>query len=641
MVRPRVEEPVDLVHLVVADDLGRDGLVPEHRPLVHDRVDLVDLQELHGRLLVLLARGLHGLHQLRVGKLVKHPVLEVAQLLVAFATINEGFVLQEGREATAVEGHPEVLWLWADVLGVARAPVGVHDVLVEVGHPGVQLRQLGELKGLELVLLGQLLADLQGLLPHLAGVKLAQDVQVELLLEQAMRLAVLELLPPAGQRLVTPVQQFRVLHDGTPGLGIVVAPLMEAAQFLQVLHVELLAADLLVKVQEVDNARHLVLLAVAHGHRRPVFEQELHELHHHPDVLRPGVPDGAVLLAVRQHDALERVEEVLVAEAGLGHEQVQLGDQLVLELVEVGLGLVVPVGRPRAARLDLFEPRAEELALDHVEEDRDRGLAQVGLRDERHLQEVADHGGHEVDLVLAEVEPHLLDFQAHGLPHVAIRVGQLEPFVLGELFQLERGLLDKRHGALEEVIPCLELEVVGAGEVVPDGVSKLAQGLGDHVVLEHDHSVPVAWEDVVVDQVAEHPQDLHDEVGQVVPALGGAHVEGLDVLVVVLGRHLAQEADHVGHHGLDIVVPLPPPGHALDHRPQAGHHDFGDVASLVVVVAAVHRAQRVQDVAEGVGGLLEQGLAGARRLEELLDLLGHGGQEDGAAVGQLEQGTMH
>ena len=58
VVRPRVGERVDLVGLEVAQDLRVDELVLEPRPVLHDRVDGVDLQQLVGALHLGLGRRL-------------------------------------------------------------------------------------------------------------------------------------------------------------------------------------------------------------------------------------------------------------------------------------------------------------------------------------------------------------------------------------------------------------------------------------------------------------------------------------------------------------------------------------------------------------------------------------------------------
>ena len=58
--------------------------------------------------------------------------------------------------------------------------------------------------------------------------------------------------------------------------------------------------------------------------------------------------------------------------------------------------------------------------LHHIEEDGYGGIPQVNVRYEGHLEEAAHHAGDEADLVLAQVEPHRLDLQAHLLPHVPV-----------------------------------------------------------------------------------------------------------------------------------------------------------------------------------------------------------------------------
>ena len=71
----------------------------------------------------------------------------------------------------------------------------------------------------------------------------------------------------------------------------------------------------------------------------PVLEQQLQQPRGRLHELGPGLPDERVALAVRHHDAAEEEEVVLVAVAvvGLGHEGVQLCDQLKLQLLKVGL----------------------------------------------------------------------------------------------------------------------------------------------------------------------------------------------------------------------------------------------------------------------------------------------------------------
>jgi len=96
-----------------------------------------------------------------------------------------------------------------------------------------------------------------------------------------------------------------------------------------------------------------------------------------------------------------------------------------------------------------------KLALHHVEEDRDGGLAQFRLGQQRHLQEGPHHGRHEVDLVLAQVEPHGPDLEAHLATHIAVARQHLAPFALTERFDLQRRLRHERDRAVKVIVPHL------------------------------------------------------------------------------------------------------------------------------------------------------------------------------------------
>ena len=63
-----------------------------------------------------------------------------------------------------------------------------------------------------------------------------------------------------------------------------------------------------------------------------------------------------------------------------------------------------------------------KLALHHVEENGNCGFAQFRLGQQRHFQELAHHGRHEINLVLAEIKPHGTDFKAHLASHVSVPV---------------------------------------------------------------------------------------------------------------------------------------------------------------------------------------------------------------------------
>ena len=56
----------------------------------------------------------------------------------------------------------------------------------------------------------------------------------------------------------------------------------------------------------------------------------------------------------------------------------------------------------------------------HIEEDWNGGFSQLRFRYERHIEEVSDHIRHEIDLVMAQVKPHLTHLQPHLLAHVFV-----------------------------------------------------------------------------------------------------------------------------------------------------------------------------------------------------------------------------
>lgn len=210
------------------------------------------------------------------------------------------------------------------------------------------------------------------------------------------------------------------------------------------------------------------------------------------------------------------------------NQNIQLGDHLVLELVEVGLGVAAVPLVPEA----LDQLRAVELGLHHVEENRHRrGLSQLRVGYQCHLENGPDERRDEEDLPAAQADPHAVYLLGGVAPHVAVALDDALALGLGEGLELEGRLGQEGYGAVEEVGPGLLLEV---------GVEELAyrrgeeaEGLEDHAVLEHYHLAPVGGEDAVGDEVLEDLEDLHEEVEEV-----ELRAEVLDVDLVVLLGHL-------------------------------------------------------------------------------------------------------
>ena len=139
---------------------------------------LIDLKVLLRRLDYVLVGRSQSAHDLGVGELQEDTVGEVAEPLVLLAAKDEDFVLKEGGEATAVKGDAEVLGFGPQLLD---------DVVVKTSGARQQRAEAAVVERLLLVLLHQLLAEQHGALPHLAAVEQVDAVDVERLLELAVR----------------------------------------------------------------------------------------------------------------------------------------------------------------------------------------------------------------------------------------------------------------------------------------------------------------------------------------------------------------------------------------------------------------------------------------------------------------------
>ena len=326
VVRPIEVELGHVVHFEVLQNLVVDVLVPEPLVVLHDGRHAVDLQELHGRVPLLQRRRFQRPHEGGVGELVGDAGRETGDDFALFSAVNEGLVLPDGRVTAAPE---------ADAVVRVRHPNLGHDHLVQRCHPLQQFGQLGILEGLRLVLDGQLLADAQRVLPVVAVLEVLDDFQVQLLFELPLRLALAVALPTDEQRRLRPLQQPGVLPQRVTGLRPVLALLVEVTQLLQVLQIQFFLVDGLVKLQQVDNARHLILFAVFLLHDGPVLEQVVHQTHHQFDEIGPRLVERSVALAKLGHDLRKQSLVVDVAAPEIDDEFVQKQHQFVFEFVKV------------------------------------------------------------------------------------------------------------------------------------------------------------------------------------------------------------------------------------------------------------------------------------------------------------------
>lgn len=303
MERPREAETLDAVDPVEAQNLLADGFAGE--PLLilgaEHRIDFVHLQVLLRRIHNLLVGRSQPVHRLGVGELQHDPVGEFAQPFVFFAPEDKNFVLKESRKSATVEGHSEIFGFVTHLMD---------NVIIEGGHPVEQGAQTSVIERFFFVLTGQLLAERQGAFPHFTAVKEIDTVQVEGFLQLAVRRYV---RMPGGekerrQRLVTPAQQLGVKLERVGGLCEVVAFQVQVAQLVEIADVHLLAADLLVEIQQVDGAAHPVL-AVLIRDDGSVLEEPLHQPGDCADKFQALVAHRRVFLAQFRH---QRLEEILV-----------------------------------------------------------------------------------------------------------------------------------------------------------------------------------------------------------------------------------------------------------------------------------------------------------------------------------------
>lgn len=118
----------------------------------------------------MLLRGIHyflirrseTVHRLSIGEMQEDPVGEVAQSLVLFPAEDENLVLQESWESSAVESDSEIFRLWSELFD---------DVIVQSRHPVEKGAQSDVVVRLYLILNGELFAEAEGALPHLAPIK--------------------------------------------------------------------------------------------------------------------------------------------------------------------------------------------------------------------------------------------------------------------------------------------------------------------------------------------------------------------------------------------------------------------------------------------------------------------------------------
>ena len=68
------------------------------------------------------------------------------------------------------------------------------------------------------------------------------------------------------------------------------------------------------------------------------------------------------------------------------------------------------------------------------------------------------HAGDKLVLVLAQVEPHGLDLEAHLLAHVAVGGEDLGPLHLGELLHLKTLLCEEGDRTLKQDVYCLSIK---------------------------------------------------------------------------------------------------------------------------------------------------------------------------------------
>jgi hypothetical protein len=110
---------------------------------------------------------------------------------------------------------------------------------------------------------------------------------------------------------------------------------VQVAQLVEIADVHLLAADLLVEIQQVDGAAHPVL-AVLVRDDGSVLEEPLHQPGDCADKFQALVAHRRVFLAQFRHQRLEEILVVLVSPSAL-HQDVQLGDQFIFNFLKVAL----------------------------------------------------------------------------------------------------------------------------------------------------------------------------------------------------------------------------------------------------------------------------------------------------------------
>ena len=104
---------------------------------------------------------------------------------------------------------------------------------------------------------------------------------------------------------------------------------------VQVADVHLLPANLVIEIEEIDGAAHAVLSVLVRDDGS-VLEKPFHQPRHCPNQFQSLFAHCRVLFAQLRHDGLEQVFVVFIASSAF-HQNVQLGDQFVLYLLEIAL----------------------------------------------------------------------------------------------------------------------------------------------------------------------------------------------------------------------------------------------------------------------------------------------------------------
>ena len=251
---------------------------------------------------------------------------------------------------------------------------------------------------------------------------------------------------------------------------------------------------------------------------------------------------------------------------------------------------------------------AHVLAVDHVEEERHNGVVHLADGEQSDAHERLDHGQQEEALLVAQVEPHLLDLDGRLDAYVLVLGESGAPLALGELLELQTPVGAQQDHALEVVAPYLLVERREVLAVVlVDAIGDVVESVEEHVVAHDEQVEPVGRiGELAVEQTLARVYELDDD--ELLDRVVRAHRLELDELPI----------DGLVHHrvvGEHRVL------HELAERGRARARPVEED----LVVAGVHEAQ--QRDADGGVELTQLGVVALHEEEDVRD-----GQESATQV---------